>query len=90
MPKKYPTLKEATEFIDSLLASPSDEELTEIYQQYKGYPPSEEQLASYRHFVEGVKAELPSCLITVNFEKVDYIPSGWRQLFSKLLEVKHA
>lgn len=90
MRKKYPTLKEATEFVDSLLASPSDEELAEIYQQYKGYPPSCEQLTSYRSFVEGVKKELPNCLVTVNFEKVDCMPRGWAQLFDKLLEVKNA
>jgi len=90
MRKEYPTLKEATEFIDSLLTSPSDEELMEIYEHNKGYPPSEEQLSYYRYFVEGVKAELPNCLVIMNFEKVDYIPSAWRQLFSKLLEVKHA
>lgn len=88
--KKYPTLKEANEFIDSLLSSPSDEELVEIYRQYKGYPPSVEQLAHYRYFVEGIKAQLPNCLVTTSFEKVDYIPIGWTQLFNKLLKVKNA
>jgi len=88
--KKYPTLKESIQFIDAFFGSVSDDEIIDLYQQHKGCPPSEEQLTYYHHFIEGIKGELPNCFITVNFEKVDYIPIGWTQLFSKLLEVKNA
>ena len=89
MSKKYPTIKEAREWINALVGSPTDEELCQIYERDRGYPPSEEQLASYHRFVDGIKEELTTCSVTATFEKADYVPTGWKELFDKLLEVRN-
>lgn len=85
----YPTVKQVQTLLD-WLSSLTDEELIEQYEKYYGYPPTDKELVYVHQFVDRAKQNLPNSRVTVNFNEVDYMPSGWGHLFNKLLEVEHA